>query len=82
MDARQLVLISCLDSGCSDHTSVPLAEFDGRPGVTLLELDEQDRPHLLWGRLAEEHPWEFERDAGGEYLRCTQPRCGVPAQEP
>lgn len=80
MDARQLTLISCRDSGCSNHTSVPLAEFNERPGTTLLELDAQDRPHLLWARFADHHPWES--GTGGEYLRCSQPRCGVPAQEP
>ncbi|WP_152514371.1 hypothetical protein [Nocardiopsis valliformis] len=81
--AEQVVLVSCLDSGCAETVTVPLREFEGEPGVTVLTLDEADRPHLLW---AQDDPDPFWRtptfDASSEYVRCLEPRCGADGTAP
>lgn len=77
MATEQVVLISCLDSGCTKTTTVPLQEFEEEPALTALTLDQDDRPHLVW---AQGTPYlSFTRDfsAEAEYVHCLQPRCGA-----
>ncbi|MFD6949045.1 hypothetical protein A6A08_06720 [Nocardiopsis sp. TSRI0078] len=76
---ERLVLLSCLDRSCSQASSAPLLELtEAEPGLTALVLDDQDRPHMLWGQ------GEFvpgytggELEAEAQYLRCLEPLCGA-----
>ncbi|MBE2998101.1 hypothetical protein IDM40_05180 [Nocardiopsis sp. HNM0947] len=82
LDAWKLVLVSCLDLTCSEHTTVPLSGFGEQPRTILLGLDGQDRPRLVWGPSpGEEGLWHTGRGPDGEYLWCTEPRCGAPGSD-
>lgn len=76
---ERLVLVSCLDRSCSETSAVPLVALaEGEPSLTVLALDELDRPYMLWGqgqaRTRLMGGTDFESEA--EYLRCVEPLCG------
>src|SRR5699024_6098023 len=77
MATEQVVLISCLDSGCTKTTTVPLQEFEEEPALTALTLDQDDRPHLVWAQGTPYLRSTRDFSAEAEYVHCLQPRCGA-----
>ncbi|GAB3699053.1 hypothetical protein [Nocardiopsis oceani] len=78
---ERLALLTCLDRECSETESTALVELTGsEPSQTALVLDDQDRPHMVWGhgeaRTRFMGGTDFESEA--EYLRCDEPLCGAP----
>lgn len=78
---ERLTLLTCLDQECSETEGTPLVELTGEePSLTALSLDEQDRPHMLWGEGAARTRFMGGSDFESEtvYLRCDEPFCGAP----
>ncbi|WP_460751974.1 hypothetical protein [Nocardiopsis oceani] len=72
-DTGQLVLVSCQDPGCAESTTLPLAALDEAPAFGSVELDGDDRPHIVWAQEDPDYGWV---DAL-ELLRCEAPLCGA-----
>ncbi|MFE3455938.1 hypothetical protein ACFXKD_00210 [Nocardiopsis aegyptia] len=75
---ERLVLLSCRDRSCAQTSATPLEKLAGaEPAVTVLALDEGDRPHMLWGQGEPGTTfsgWAYFESAA-RYLRCAQPLC-------
>lgn len=74
--AERLMLVSCLDTGCSETVETLLIGFAHMPQTTGLALDGNDRPHMVTG------DGEPRTGIGGynteaRYLRCEEPWCGA-----
>ncbi|MFW5415785.1 hypothetical protein J0910_04070 [Nocardiopsis sp. CNT-189] len=73
----RLVLLSCLDGGCTETVRTPLARTDEEPGVSALALDDEDRPHIVWADADGEAFLGGRFLADARYLRCAEPLCGA-----
>ena len=79
-DQERLTLLTCLDRSCEESLATPLTELEGtEPFMTVLALDEQDRPLMVWGDGNSTTSFSGMTDFEGEavHLYCEQPLCGA-----
>ncbi len=79
-DTERLTLLTCLDRGCANSSATTLTELGGRePFMTVLALDEQDRPLMVWGDGSSSTSFSgmTHFDGEGLHLRCELPLCGA-----
>ncbi|WP_017586165.1 hypothetical protein [Nocardiopsis ganjiahuensis] len=79
-DEGRLTLLTCLDRSCEESLATPLMELgENEPFMTVLALDEQDRPLMVRGDGNSTTSFSgmvgFEGDA--VRLRCERPHCGA-----